>query len=181
MWQWNSIDVLKPWTALHRSMLESAKYSHEFLFSFFSASAVAPIVNVKWTFWPSVHCTKMKFRKKSQTCFSDGLSFSQPASAFLMFLQIYGEVLHPLHHEEAQCSREAQDDHQQQLPHQQEVTAVEERHSCKNRLTTHNRFHSKILNYFNTQKHIKFSIHHWHFWLRHPSGGLPILTHSLTI
>lgn len=58
-----------------------------------------------------------------------------------MFLQIYREVLHPLHHEEAECSSEAQDDHEQELPHQQEVTAVEERQSCENRLTTHNRFH----------------------------------------
>lgn len=54
---------------------------------------------------------------------------------FLIFLKIYREVLHPLHHEEAECSSEAQDDHQQELPHQQEVTAVEECHRCKNRLT----------------------------------------------
>lgn len=66
---------------------------------------------------------------------------TQLLPCFLMFLQIYREVLHPLHHEEAECSSEAQDDHQQELPHQQEVTAVEERQSCKNRLTTHHRFH----------------------------------------
>lgn len=54
---------------------------------------------------------------------------------FLIFLQIYREVFHPLHQEEAECSSEAQDDHQQELPHQQEVTAVEERQRCKNRLT----------------------------------------------
>lgn len=52
-----------------------------------------------------------------------------------MFLQIYGEVLHPLHHEEAERPAEAQDDHQQQLPHQHQVAAVEERHGCKHRLT----------------------------------------------
>lgn len=127
-------------TTLQCTVVESAKYSHEVLFSFRSASAVAPVLNMKWMFWPSVHCTEMKFCKKKKklvggTCFSDGLSF------FLMLLQLYGEVLHPLHHEEAKCSREAQDDHQQQLPHQQEVAAVEERHSCENRLTAYNRFH----------------------------------------
>ena len=54
--------------------------------------------------------------------------------SFLIFLQICGEVLHPLHHKEAECSSETQEDHQQELPHQQEVTAVEERHRCENRL-----------------------------------------------
>lgn len=58
---------------------------------------------------------------------------------FLIFLQIYREVLHPLHHEEAESSSEAQDDHQQELPLQQEVTAVEERHCRKNRLTNDKR------------------------------------------
>lgn len=56
--------------------------------------------------------------------------------AFLsLLLQIYGEVLHPLHHEEAERPAEAQDDHQQQLPHQHQVAAVEERRGCTHRLT----------------------------------------------
>lgn len=57
------------------------------------------------------------------------------AGLSLMFLQIYGQVLHPLRHEEAERPAEAQDDHQQQLPHQHQVAAVEERHGCKHRLT----------------------------------------------
>lgn len=75
---WNSIDALQPWTTLQCSVVKSAKYSHEEVFSFLSASAVAPILNMKWTFWPSVHCTEMKIWKTGgETCFSEGLSFSQ--------------------------------------------------------------------------------------------------------
>ena len=60
---------------------------------------------------------------------------------FLIFLQIHGDVLHPLHHEEAERSGEAQDDHQQELPHQEDVAAVEKRHGCKNRLSRERRFY----------------------------------------
>lgn len=60
---------------------------------------------------------------------------SATAGSAVRFLQIYGEVLGPLHHEEAERPAEAQDHHQQQLPHERQVAAVEERHGCKHRLT----------------------------------------------
>lgn len=57
----------------------------------------------------------------------------------LRFQQIYREVLHPLHHKEAERSSEAQHDHQQQLPRQHQVTAVEEGEGCAHRLATKER------------------------------------------
>ncbi len=52
----------------------------------------------------------------------------------LILMRVKWHILHPLHHEKTQRSRESHDDHHEELPGQQNITTVEERHSCKNRL-----------------------------------------------
>ncbi len=99
--------------------------------------------------WPAVHSSKITPHemKDEELFFWDQVSVWHDSQCWcknvslLIFRQIYREVLHPLHHEEAESSSEAQDDHQQELPHQQDVSAVEERHCCKNRLTEDRRFY----------------------------------------